>query len=174
LAHAWHAWDTLAPLPHRQEQVATWRGPHGDIVFVNDSKATNPDSALHALRTYPRIYWIVGGKPKAEGITPLLPHVEHVVHAYTIGEAGPAFADALAPYIPALHTGTLEAAVQAAATDATRQSVGTTAYVLLAPACASFDQFRDFEARGEAFAAYARAWIAQHPPHASSTVIEGS
>jgi UDP-N-acetylmuramoylalanine--D-glutamate ligase len=130
-------------LPHRMERIATI----GGVAFVNDSKATNPDSAAPALAAFPRIHWIVGGKPKGDDLTACAPHFGNVVRAYTIGEAGPRFAELLAPHMPVEQAGTLDRAVALAAAAATAGDV-----VLLSPACASFDQFGDYEERGRAFA----------------------
>ncbi|MBQ1498685.1 MAG: UDP-N-acetylmuramoyl-L-alanine--D-glutamate ligase [Sphingomonas sp.] len=134
--------ETFPGLPHRMERVATRRG----VLFVNDSKATNADSAAPALSAYPKIHWILGGKAKAKDLDACRPGFPHVVRAYTIGEAGEMFARLLEGEMPVERSGTLEAAVQSAAA---RAKEGET--VLLAPACASFDQFTDYEARGQAF-----------------------
>ena len=128
-------------LVHRSQIVATRSG----VTFVNDSKATNADAAAQALRAFDRIRWIAGGVPKEGGITPLKPLFGAIAKAYLIGEAAEAFATTLGD-TPHSISGTLEAAVAAAAADAQPGEV-----VLLAPACASFDQFDSFEARGEAF-----------------------
>ena len=136
-------------LPHRSRLVATWRG----VRIVNDSKATNADAAARALGSFERVRWIAGGRPKAGGIEPLRPLFGRVAKAYLIGEAAEAFAATLTG-TPHLVCGTLEAAVAAALGEAAE---GET--VLLAPACASFDQFASFEARGEAFEALVRARI---------------
>jgi UDP-N-acetylmuramoylalanine--D-glutamate ligase len=132
-------------LAHRQELIARI----GQVAFVNDSKATNADAAAKALGSYDRIYWIAGGKAKEGGIAPLAPWFGRIRHAYLIGEAAAAFADTLAGRVPATQAGSLAAAVAAAAAEAAHE--GGPAVVLLSPACASFDQFEDFEARGEAF-----------------------
>jgi UDP-N-acetylmuramoylalanine--D-glutamate ligase len=129
-------------LPHRMERVATKAG----VLFVNDSKATNPESAAPALAAFPRTHWIAGGKAKGADLDAVLPHLGNVIAAYLIGEAAPVFAPILAPHLPVSRPGTLDRAVTAAAAAA---QPGDT--VLLSPACASFDQFRDFEARGDAF-----------------------
>lgn len=129
-------------LPHRMEIVGT----RGGVRYVNDSKATNPTSAAPALQAFEAIHWILGGQAKTPELDACLPHLAHVKAAYVIGEAGPRFAEILAPHLPVVRAGTLDAAVTAAA-EAARP--GDT--VLLSPACASFDQFRDFEARGQAF-----------------------
>jgi UDP-N-acetylmuramoylalanine--D-glutamate ligase len=136
-------------LPHRSQLVATWRG----IGIVNDSKATNADAAGRALSSFERIRWIAGGRPKAGGIEPLRPLFARLAKAYLIGEAAEGFAATLGD-TPHVVSGTLEAAVAAALAEA---EPGDT--VLLAPACASFDQFASFEYRGEAFEALVRARI---------------
>ena len=136
---------TYASLPHRMQHVATRNG----VAFVNDSKATNPDSTAPALAAFPRVHWIVGGKRKGDDLDACTAHLDHVVAAYTIGEAAPLFFDLLKDKVPVVEqSGTLEAAVAHAAAAA---QPGDT--VLLSPACASFDQFRDYEARGDAFRA---------------------
>ncbi len=135
-------------LPHRMEQVATVNG----VAYVNDSKATNPESVAPALAAFERVHWIVGGKAKSDDLDACRPAFGHVVRAYTIGEAGPRFAAILKGDMPVEETGTLDAAVRAAAA---RAQPGET--VLLSPACASFDQFRDYEERGAAFRAAVEA-----------------
>jgi UDP-N-acetylmuramoylalanine--D-glutamate ligase len=133
-------------LAHRMEQV----GRRGNVLFVNDSKATNADASAPALSSFPRIYWIAGGLPKQGGITSLKSFFPRVAKAYLIGEAAPAFSATLGDAAPYEISGTLEAAVEHAARDAADDASGEVA-VLLSPACASFDQFRNFEVRGEAF-----------------------
>jgi UDP-N-acetylmuramoylalanine--D-glutamate ligase len=133
-------------LAHRLEPVATLDG----VQFVNDSKATNPDAAARALSSFEDIYWIAGGRPKDAGLDPVLPWLDRVRHAYLIGEAAGAFARTLAERIPCTRSGDLATALRQAAKDAWADRSGR-AVVLLAPACASFDQFRDFEERGEIF-----------------------
>jgi len=133
-------------LAHRIEEV----GRLGKVRFVNDSKATNADAAERALVCFEDIYWILGGRPKAGGIASLEPHFPRLRKAYLIGEAAEEFAATLAGKVDAEFCGTLEAAVAAAAEDAAR-SEAASPVVLLSPACASFDQFKDFEQRGEAF-----------------------
>jgi UDP-N-acetylmuramoylalanine--D-glutamate ligase len=146
-----------AGLPHRQERV----GEIGGVDFVNDSKATNADAAARALGCYDAIWWIAGGIAKAGGIEPLAPLFPRVRHAYLIGEAAAAFAATLARAgVPHSRCGTLEAAVDAAAGDAARAG-GERRVVLLSPACASFDQFANFEARGERFRALVAARAGQ-------------
>jgi len=133
-------------LAHRLEHVATVDG----VQFVNDSKATNPEAAARALASFDGIYWIAGGRPKDAGLDPLLPWLDRVRHAYLIGEAAAEFARALAGRVPCTQSGDLAKAVRQAAAAARADRTGS-AVVLLAPACASFDQFRDFEQRGETF-----------------------
>ena len=117
------------------------------VLFVNDSKATNATAAAPALAAFPAIRWILGGQAKSDELDECAPHFGHVRSAYTIGEAGALFARLLEQAgVAAAECGTLEVAVKAAAHDA---RPGDT--VLLSPACASFDQFKDFEARGDAF-----------------------
>lgn len=135
-------------LPHRMERVAAHRG----VAFVNDSKATNPESTAPALAAFSHIHWILGGQAKTDDLDACAPWFGHVARAYTIGEAGPRFAAILKPLMPVEQSGTLEAAVKSAAANA---AAGDT--VLLSPACASFDQFRDFEDRGDQFRALVEA-----------------
>jgi len=129
-------------LPHRMELA----GRRNDVAFVNDSKATNPEAVAPALAAFDRVHWIVGGQSKSDDLDACALSFGHVRRAYTIGAAGPKFADILKPHMPVEQSGTLAAAVAAAAA---RAEPGDT--VLLSPACASFDQFRDFEDRGEQF-----------------------
>jgi UDP-N-acetylmuramoylalanine--D-glutamate ligase len=139
------AFRTYPGLPHRMERVRELNG----TLFVNDSKATNAEAAAPALAAYPRIRWIAGGQAKTKELGATADHLGHVVHAYTIGEAGPMFAALLREArVVVTEAETLENAVKRAAEDSQAGEV-----VLLSPACASFDQFRDFEARGEAFRA---------------------
>ncbi|HJQ16287.1 MAG TPA: UDP-N-acetylmuramoyl-L-alanine--D-glutamate ligase [Allosphingosinicella sp.] len=140
---------TYPGLPHRMERVAEKHG----IVFVNDSKATNPTSTAPALAAFPpnperRLHWILGGRAKTDELDACTPFLGNVRAAYTIGEAGPMFAELLAERLPVTECVLLEKAVGAAAQAARAGEV-----VLLSPACASFDQYRDYEARGEAFRA---------------------
>ena len=139
-------------LAHRMENV----GEHGGVRFVNDSKATNPASTAPALAAYPRIHWIVGGLPKGDDLDECLPHIENVVAAYTIGEAGPRFAQILDPLVPVSRSEMLGDAVRQAMAAAQPGDV-----IMLSPACASFDQFRDFEARGDAFRDIVAALVAE-------------
>ena len=137
---------TFPGLAHRMETV----GRVGAVRFVNDSKATNADAARQALAAYPSVFWIAGGVPKAGGIDDLADLFPRVTKAYLIGQAADAFAATLGDS-PHVISRTLDAAVTAAAADAA--AAGGEQIVLLSPACASFDQFADFEARGEAFRA---------------------
>ncbi|SIQ54226.1 UDP-N-acetylmuramoylalanine--D-glutamate ligase [Rhizobium sp. RU35A] len=132
-------------LKHRMQPV----GRQGPIVFVNDSKATNAEAAAPALSSYERIFWIAGGLPKAGGITSLAPLFGHIVKAYLIGEAAAEFAATLGEAVPYEISGTLDRAVAHAAHDAIQD--GAPSAVMLSPACASFDQFKNFEIRGETF-----------------------
>ncbi len=144
-----HGLQTFPGLPHRMERIRD----KGGVLFVNDSKATNAEAAAPALAAYPRVRWIVGGQAKADTLGETAEHLDHVVKAYAIGEAGAMFARLLRDASVAVdECGTLERAVVAAAAEA---EPGDT--VLLSPACASFDQFRDFEARGDAFRAAVEA-----------------
>ncbi|WP_300376143.1 UDP-N-acetylmuramoyl-L-alanine--D-glutamate ligase [Henriciella sp.] len=140
------AMQTFPGLVHRMEQVGEIDG----VRFVNDSKATNAQAAEQALRAYSSVYWIAGGKAKEEGIAPLSPYFGRVAKAYLIGEAADAFAEAMEGHAAYEVSGTLQAAVMQAYEDA-RASGDENPVVLLSPACASFDQFKDFEARGDAF-----------------------
>lgn len=133
-------------LAHRMEQV----GRKGHVLFVNDSKATNAEAAAPALSSFEHIYWIAGGLPKEGGIGSLRGLFPRIAKAYLIGEAAPAFSATLGEAVPYEISGTLAAAVEHAAADAAASGAGETV-VLLSPACASFDQFRNFELRGEAF-----------------------
>ena len=142
------ALETFAGLPHRMQRV----GERGGVTYIDDSKATNPDSVAPALAAFDRIHWILGGLAKSDDLDACRPYFDRVTHAYTIGEAGPRFAALLRPHMPVDESGTLDVAVTAAAEGA---RPGDT--VLLSPACASFDQFRDYEARGDAFRAAVEA-----------------
>jgi UDP-N-acetylmuramoylalanine--D-glutamate ligase len=133
-------------LAHRMEQV----GRQGRVLFVNDSKATNADSAAQALACFPAIFWIVGGKPKTGGIAPLAGFFPRVRKAYLIGEAAPDFARTLEGQVPYVMAGSLDRAVDLAARDA-QACDAADPVVLLSPACASFDQYRNFEIRGDRF-----------------------
>ena len=133
-------------LAHRMEEI----GRRGAVLFVNDSKATNADSAAQALACFGDIYWIAGGKPKTGGIESLRSFFPRIRKAYLIGEAAEEFAATLGASVPHEIDGTLDKALAAAARDA-EVSAASEPVVLLSPACASFDQYRNFEIRGAAF-----------------------
>lgn len=140
---------TFTGLPHRMELVTQ----HEGVLYINDSKATNPDSTAPALAAFPpaedgrpRIHWIVGGLPKEDGLGPCEQHLGNIAAAYTIGEAGPRFAELLEPHVHVERAELLDDAVRRAKAAAREGDV-----ILLSPACASFDQFRDYEARGAHF-----------------------
>ncbi len=137
---------SFAGLAHRMEQV----GKQGNVLFVNDSKATNAEAAAPALSSFPRIYWIAGGLAKEGGIDALKEFFPRLAKAYFIGEAASQFAAVLGEAAPYEISGTLAAAVEHAARDAANDKAGEPV-VLLSPACASFDQFQNFEKRGDAF-----------------------
>ena len=134
-------------LPHRIEEV----GRIGKVRFINDSKATNADAAERALQCFTHVFWIAGGRAKEGGIESLRPLFPRIRKAYLIGEAAEEFARTLKD-VPHELCGTLAKAVTAAAHDA-ESSKAASPVVLLSPACASFDQFRDYEQRGDAFCA---------------------
>ena len=131
-------------LPHRMERVREKDG----VLFVNDSKATNPTATAPALAAFENIRWILGGQAKTDNLDECAAHFGHVRAAYVIGEAGELFARFLSPHMSVKNCGKLDEAVRQAAADA---EAGDT--VLLSPACASFDQFNDFEDRGDQFRA---------------------
>jgi UDP-N-acetylmuramoylalanine--D-glutamate ligase len=145
---------TFTGLPHRMERVAD----HSGVQFVNDSKATNTDSSAPALAAYPpagngpRIHWIVGGLPKEDGLGACEQHLGNVKAAYTIGEAGPRFAELLRGRVKVEQSEMLCEAVRSAMAHAAPGDV-----ILLSPACASFDQFKDYEQRGERFRQFVAA-----------------
>ena len=138
-------------LAHRMEEI----GRKDDVLFVNDLKATNADAAARALACFTDIFWIAGGKPKTGGITSLSGFFPRIRKAYLIGEAAHEFAATLDGKVDHAIVETLDRAVAAAAADAAAS--GRKAVVLLSPACASFDQYRNFEVRGDAFRALVRA-----------------
>jgi len=142
--------ESFRGLPHRMERVRELRG----VAWVDDSKATNPESTAPALGAFGRIHWIVGGQAKTDDLDACAPYFDRVVRAYTIGEAGARFAALLAPHMAVEESGDLARAVSSAAAAA---RPGET--VLLSPACASFDQFRDYEDRGNQFRALAEALV---------------
>jgi UDP-N-acetylmuramoylalanine--D-glutamate ligase len=133
-------------LAHRMEQV----GRRGNVLFVNDSKGTNADAAARALSSFADIYWIAGGRPKIGGIGSLGEYFPRIRKAYLIGEAASEFSEALGKSVPHEISETLDVAVVNAARDAEASALPD-AVVLLSPACASFDQYRNFEIRGARF-----------------------
>jgi UDP-N-acetylmuramoylalanine--D-glutamate ligase len=133
-------------LAYRMQQIAA----KDNVLFVNDSKATNADSAARALASFTDIFWIAGGKPKTGGIESLAEFFPRIRKAYLIGEAAKEFAETLDGEAPYEIDGVLSAAVDAAARDAAASGLKE-AVVLLSPACASFDQYPNFEVRGKAF-----------------------
>jgi UDP-N-acetylmuramoylalanine--D-glutamate ligase len=137
---------TYPGLPHRQELIATV----GGVRFVNDSKATNDDSTAKALVCYDAIYLILGGLPKEGGLAFALPHFGAVRHAFLIGTAAQQFEREIAGRVPATQCGDLATATEAAFRQARADRVNN-ATVLLSPACASFDQFKNFGDRGDTF-----------------------
>jgi UDP-N-acetylmuramoylalanine--D-glutamate ligase len=144
-------------LAHRMEDV----GRLGKVQFINDSKATNADATARALAVYPDIFWIAGGQPKQGGIESLAAFFPRVRKAYLIGEAAHAFARTLDGKALYEISGTLEIATGRAAAEA-QASAALEPVVLLSPACASYDQFKDFEQRGDTF----RALVARLPQSA--------
>jgi UDP-N-acetylmuramoylalanine--D-glutamate ligase len=163
------AFASFPGLAHRMEEV----GRLGRVLFINDSKATNADAAEKALSSFRDIHWICGGRPKVGGIEPLRPLFPRVARAYLIGEATDEFARTLDGALAFERCGTLDVATAAAARDAMR-SGAQEPVVLLSPACASFDQFANFEARGDAFRAVARAFIDKHASAAEPATGKGA
>jgi UDP-N-acetylmuramoylalanine--D-glutamate ligase len=141
-------------LAHRMEEV----GRKGRVLFVNDSKATNAESAARALASFDTVYWIAGGLPKEGGIASLAEYFPRIRKAYLIGKAAPDFAATLDGKVAYDISGTLDRALASAASDAAKDSAAAPA-VLLSPACASFDQFQNFEKRGDAFREMVRALV---------------
>ena len=133
-------------LAHRMEQV----GRLGQVLFVNDSKGTNADAAAHALSSFADIFWIAGGKPKVGGISGLTEFFPRIRKAYLIGEAAKEFSETLGTRVAHEISETLDVAVANAARDAQASGLADPV-VLLSPACASFDQYRNFEIRGTKF-----------------------
>lgn len=133
-------------LPHRLE----WVGRKGHIQFVNDSKATNPEAVAHALKAYNDIYWILGGQPKESLLQGLERYYPHIRKAYVFGQGATEFYKILAPHIPTQRFTTLDEIIPVAYKDAVQAGKGV---LLLSPACASWDQYTNFEARGDHFKA---------------------
>ncbi|AYJ87148.1 UDP-N-acetylmuramoyl-L-alanine--D-glutamate ligase [Sphingomonas paeninsulae] len=140
--------QTYPGLPHRMERIRERDG----VLYVNDSKATNATSTAPALAAYSQILWILGGQAKSDDLDACAPYFDHVKTAFAIGRDGPMLANILRDQMPVVHCVTLDVAVHRASMAA---HPGDT--VLLSPACASFDQFTDFEARGDAFRALVEA-----------------
>jgi len=143
-------------LPHRQERVAAL----GKVIYVNDSKATNADATARALSSYRNIYWIIGGQAKEGGVAPLAPWFERIRHAFLIGEATDLFARQLDGKVAFDRCGDLQSALDAAHALAQHEAAkknGGPSVVLLSPACASWDQWKSYEHRGDAFRAMARS-----------------
>jgi len=148
-------------LPHRMERVAEANG----VIYINDSKATNPASAAPAIAAFPpedrgsgaepRIHWILGGLPKGDDLDECAPWFGNIAAAYTIGDAGPRFAEILEPYTRVHRSEMMAEAIRKAIQEARPGDI-----VMLSPACASFDQFRDYEARGMAFRQIVEALLA--------------
>jgi UDP-N-acetylmuramoylalanine--D-glutamate ligase len=139
--------STFRGLPHRMERL----GEFGGVLFVNDSKATNPASTAPALAAFPpnpnkRVHWICGGLPKGDDLDECAPNFGNIAAAYTIGEAGPRFAEILEP---AMHVERCEMLCEAVTRAMAASRPGDV--ILFSPACASFDQFRDYESRGDSF-----------------------
>lgn len=149
---------TFPGLAHRQELVDTIAG----VRYINDSKATNADATEKALACYKAIYWIAGGLPKAGGITPLAPYFKRLRHAFLIGNATEEFAATLDGQAPYSRCGDLATALTAASDRARAEHVPE-AVVLLSPACASYDQFPNFEVRGDTFRALVGELPGAHP-----------
>ena len=151
----------FAGLAHRMQHVAQ----HGSVAFVNDSKATNGVAAACALAAYDSIYWIAGGEAKADGLGPAAGATANVEHAYLIGSSAADFAATLDGHVPISLSGDLESATTAAFADASAATgAAGRATILLSPAAASFDQFDNFVARGDAFSAIARRLAAAYDP----------
>ena len=148
--------NSFPGLAHRMEEV----GRIDHVLFINDSKATNADAAEKALLSFDDIFWILGGKAKDGGIASLAPLFPKIRKAYLIGEAVDDFAKTLNGHVPFVKCGALAAALHAASTDAL-QGHAPEAVVLLSPACASYDQFQNFEHRGDSFRSAVQALIAQ-------------
>ncbi len=153
------ALQSFPGLEHRLERAGVVQG----VRFINDSKATNADAAAQALAVYPKVYWIAGGRPKEGGIEPLRTFFPRIEHAFLIGEAQDEFAKTLEGSVKTTVAGDLDTAVEYAYR-AARASGDPHPVVLLSPACASQDQFADFEARGDAFKALVAKLAAEPGP----------
>jgi UDP-N-acetylmuramoylalanine--D-glutamate ligase len=154
---------TFPGLAHRMEQV----GRLGKVLFVNDSKATNADSTAQALASFDTVYWILGGKPKSGGITTLAGFFPKIAKAYLVGVATDEFAATLDGHVAYERSGTIDNALIAATRDA-QASDTAEPVVLLSPACASYDQFKNFEVRGDHFRGLVQAIPGVTPPTAAA------
>ncbi len=162
--YAAHGLQSFVNLPHRQEPIAVANGIH----YVNDSKATNANATLKALAAFDTIYWIAGGRPKADGIASLAPYFPRVRHAFLIGEAMESFAQTLGGKVPYHRSGDLKTALREAHAMAQAEG-GKAAVVLFSPGCASYDQWKNFEARGDAF----RSLVLKLPGAKACVQVEG-
>lgn len=140
------ALHSFSGLAHRMEPL----GELQNIQFVNDSKATNGQAAARALASFSNIYWIAGGQAKEDGLDPVFPFIDRVSKAYLIGQAANEFAATLSGRCDVETCKQLEQAFAAAFADA-KKAINSDPVILLSPACASFDQFKSFEERGEVF-----------------------
>ncbi len=146
-------------LDHRLQFVDRYK----NIVFFNDSKGTNAESTERALLSFPKnIYWIVGGQPKSEGITSLVPLFNRVKHAFIVGDAQEEFAQTMENLLPYTKAKTLANAFKLATEMAMKADQSQEAVILLSPACASWDQWKDFEERGRAFCNFVKEFLANH------------
>ena len=154
--------ESFSGLPHRLQPA----GQIDNILFVNDSKATNGEAAAHALASFDNIHWCAGGIAKEDGLEACLPHLQHVVQSYLYGACANDFANSLQGLVPVSCFETLEEAIQAASASAQKRPAPDQQVILLSPAAASFDQFPSFEARGQHFCALAAAHVAKRasPP----------
>ncbi|HCQ82754.1 MAG TPA: UDP-N-acetylmuramoyl-L-alanine--D-glutamate ligase [Rhodobiaceae bacterium] len=172
------AFTRFPGLEHRLQPVAI----HENLIFVNDSKATNAEATRHALAAYDNIYWIVGGRAKDDGLANLEDFYTKIRAAFLIGEAAERFQRALEGHLTCHMSGTLDKAVRTAADLAASDLAASdlagddhaSATILLSPACASFDQFPDFEARGAAFCAAVEQWQSKAPTSQAPTNQEGA
>jgi UDP-N-acetylmuramoylalanine--D-glutamate ligase len=142
-------------------------GRLGKVLFVNDSKATNADSTAQALASFDTVYWILGGKPKSGGITTLAGFFPKIAKAYLVGVATDEFAATLEGAVAYERSGTIDNALIAATRDAQASSAAEPV-VLLSPACASYDQFKNFEVRGDHFRSLVQAIPGVTPPTAAA------
>ena len=161
--------ESFSGLPHRLQPA----GQIDNILFVNDSKATNGEAAAHALASFDNIHWCAGGIAKEDGLEACLPHLEHVVQSYLYGACANDFATSLQGLVPVSCFETLEEATKAASASAQKSLVPHQQVILLSPAAASFDQFTSFEARGQHFCALAAAQVAKHVPSPASDSFGG-